>query len=1422
MPLFARPDGDVSTGNWTATPDLWQKIDETPFSDTDFVQSENDPSNDIMEVTLTNVADPASSTGHIVRYRLARNQSGGGQPGTLNVIVGLYQATTLIATATHSNIGLGFAEFSFTLTGTEADNITDYTDLRIRFDADKSAGARTTWCELSHAEFETPLDPVLEMKGWRWRDDSTALNTDAGWLAAENVNPATDDLELRRRLRVEVEETGGVAVTDGFRIEANLNSGGWNDATVTPLDWTTRTTLAEIEAMQSKQYVDKAAASTSLLTTSTATFDPDGDGVGETGVTGTDVAIAALGVVELEFCIVVHRVSDDPTYIDDGDTIQFRVVRDDGTVLDVYPTLPQITVNEPAGMLGGVYPENPGDLGPFEDANGNKYAVIEPVGTASLNFVTMHKSTDGDNWDEQDGAGRPGTFDTEGIHIIQDGDQLLVFHHRGSVVRLHTFNTSDHLTPDEWSSTDVDIDNGAHTDAGDQQITARLRSDGTIVAAWTGDTATDHEVWFNIRSAGGTWGTALALWDLASNDIEGVVSVLGDNDHVYLFCVDQPTGDLLGKRINGSTDAIEDLFGTGVAATVAGTVVDDNVGTTSDDRQGCTLPQYWNDGADKIYIAWKDATDGDLEGVVITVGGGGSVGSTVTTINDADDVANSFGGSRQPIASIIRHSNGDLHAFFATEPASGSLNNNLLHDVSTDDGDTWGTNTTVTVRSPKSRINWIRAHEQPGGEFALLYDDASGSEQNNDATGGVDTFDEAGLGTGFVWYDEFAVAAGGDVTLSGSGNAAADGNADFDVIVELAGGGDVASEGSAAASVTKELVGAGDAASEGSAVLTEFTFLSGAGDAASEGQATLIEHTFLAGSGDVAADGDAAASISKGLSGSGNAASQGQATLEEATFLAGAGDVASDGNAALTRILGLVGAGDAASDGNADFDVVVFIAGAGDAAAAGSASLDIDVFLVGGGDVAASATAVLNVDYVLAGAGDAASEGQATLEEATFLSGAGDAASEGVGTLDVSLSVAGTGNAAADGNAILDIEVLIAGAGDAASEGTAAANVAKGLVGGGDAASDGDAVLGTIAFLSGSGNAASAGSATLEEATFLAGSGDAAADGNAAASITRLLVGSGNAASQGQATLEEATFLSGSGNAAADGDAAASIARLLVGAGDAASDGSADFTIGAETLLSGAGDVASDGNAAASIEKGLVGAGDVAADGDAAASIEKGLVGAGDAASQGQATLIEHTFLAGAGDAASEGVGTLEIGAEVLLSGSGNAAADGSAPLTVEILIAGSGDAAADGDAAASIEKGLAGSGNAASEGQATLEEATFLSGSGNSASFARSSVTVEVNIAGRGNAASIGSAAILTSTFLAGGGDAAADGAGALGLILVAAGSGAAASVGSADLSVFIKAKLIQPVDSLEYDPSRDTRKPRTAVTASVEGRIG
>lgn len=68
----AVPISDISAGSWTASTGtaLYAMLDETPASDSDYDQSATPrPSSDVMEVRVTSLTDPASSSGHVVRYR---------------------------------------------------------------------------------------------------------------------------------------------------------------------------------------------------------------------------------------------------------------------------------------------------------------------------------------------------------------------------------------------------------------------------------------------------------------------------------------------------------------------------------------------------------------------------------------------------------------------------------------------------------------------------------------------------------------------------------------------------------------------------------------------------------------------------------------------------------------------------------------------------------------------------------------------------------------------------------------------------------------------------------------------------------------------------------------------------------------------------------------------------------------------------------------------------------------------------------------------------------------------------------------------------------------------------------------------------------------------------------------------------------
>lgn len=145
MAQFARPSADTHLGNYEdelgGVTGIYQSIDEVTPNDTDYITSEFDPSSSPYVTKLTAVTDPNVHTGHTVRYRARKNPSTGAQ---IDLVVELREGYvseasqgTLIASDTQLNLPSSFTTYSFTLSGVEAGNITDYTDLFLRFVANQ-------------------------------------------------------------------------------------------------------------------------------------------------------------------------------------------------------------------------------------------------------------------------------------------------------------------------------------------------------------------------------------------------------------------------------------------------------------------------------------------------------------------------------------------------------------------------------------------------------------------------------------------------------------------------------------------------------------------------------------------------------------------------------------------------------------------------------------------------------------------------------------------------------------------------------------------------------------------------------------------------------------------------------------------------------------------------------------------------------------------------------------------------------------------------------------------------------------------------------------------------------------------------------------------------------------------------------------
>jgi hypothetical protein len=145
MAQFGRPSTDASIGGYQdqagGTTNIFGTIDETSASDADYVRSVVAPVNAPYVTRLTTLEDPLSSSGHTIRWRRQKNAAGG---ATVNLTVQLRQTYvnegspgTLIAEKATVAVPDSWTDDSLTLSGGEADAITDYTALYLRFVANQ-------------------------------------------------------------------------------------------------------------------------------------------------------------------------------------------------------------------------------------------------------------------------------------------------------------------------------------------------------------------------------------------------------------------------------------------------------------------------------------------------------------------------------------------------------------------------------------------------------------------------------------------------------------------------------------------------------------------------------------------------------------------------------------------------------------------------------------------------------------------------------------------------------------------------------------------------------------------------------------------------------------------------------------------------------------------------------------------------------------------------------------------------------------------------------------------------------------------------------------------------------------------------------------------------------------------------------------
>jgi len=130
------PTSDIAAGSWTTAP-LFSKVDDdstvNPTGDGTVINSDNNSSPDNADFGLTDPSTPDTGD-HILRARWNRDQAASHSiHGTLELWQGTPGSGTLIATLTSAQpIETTEVEDTYTLSGTEVGNITDYSGLALR------------------------------------------------------------------------------------------------------------------------------------------------------------------------------------------------------------------------------------------------------------------------------------------------------------------------------------------------------------------------------------------------------------------------------------------------------------------------------------------------------------------------------------------------------------------------------------------------------------------------------------------------------------------------------------------------------------------------------------------------------------------------------------------------------------------------------------------------------------------------------------------------------------------------------------------------------------------------------------------------------------------------------------------------------------------------------------------------------------------------------------------------------------------------------------------------------------------------------------------------------------------------------------------------------------------------------------------
>lgn len=616
------------------------------------------------------------------------------------------------------------------------------------------ATTATTSASVSHAGITMAMTPTappsnFNQRHWRgrkvgvgYREAGVGLNAayDAGDPAEDTNFDSFMDEEVRLRFKMEENNSSGAVQ---FKLQYKKNAEAWTDAGVSQEAWPPVAGEApggtpKCFIVETADFVDGAATSTERLTVLAGTYvagDGNEDNLSASWNNNLDNG-------EWVFSVVIPRwydSGDQGLENADGDTFGFRLVTSAG-VAQTYDQDAVVTARFRVGHIGGTYIEQPTNIGPFWDGNGNMYLLTEHT-NASNTFFLAKSTNGGDTWLEATTTGRPAELDFEGVDIFPEGTDFLHFlGRRGAAagfVYYHRFNMSSAASnPDTWQAADDQVTATAGDPVADTDSVAIVRraaggGDGDRFAFYTGldggNTTIFVSRWDAISTA---WQTAIELDTTVSTNFTAVTAVLDENDDIQIFYLDFSNGVIYRKELASGGDTLS-----------ARTSVATGLATSPNARAAALMPaiHYDDGGVDVEVISWLMADD-FLDSLELRDGTAQTILTNITEFT----VDKSHGTSHQPVASITAEGL-KVHLLY------GRLTDfDLYGPVTSDDGGSWLPTTNpeeqdgVTAHYVRGRVGTHSAGN--GGDTVLGYFWDQGS--NGDSPG-------------FTRYDEIVLVAGG-------------------------------------------------------------------------------------------------------------------------------------------------------------------------------------------------------------------------------------------------------------------------------------------------------------------------------------------------------------------------------------------------------------------------------------------------------------------------------------------------------------------------------------------------------------------------------------------------------------------------------------------------------------------------------------